>query len=177
MLERRIRIAAVLLGAFMLLSACGNVAETVAEQVAEQAGGGNVELDIDDDGGNVSIETDDGSMEIGSDLELPDDLLVEVPGGGSVTSVFDFDSDISVVVSYDIEEFEDLIDFYTDWTANQSEDFQASTSEFDSADGISFRTAVWFGETGTSINLTSCRSADSTEDDPDAVCLTISQPK
>lgn len=161
----------------MLLSACGNVAETVAEQVAEQAGGGNVDLDIDDDGGNVSIETDEGSMQIGSDLELPEDLAVDVPGGGSVTSVFDFDTDISVVVSYDIGEFDDLIDFYADWTSNQSEDFQASTSEFDSADGISFRTAVWFGEEGTSINLTSCRSAESTEDEPDAVCLTITQPK
>ena len=161
----------------MLLAACGSVAETVAEQVAEQAGGGDVEFDIDEDGGNVSIETDDGSMEIGSDLELPDDLAIEVPGGGSVTSVFDFETDISVVVSYDIEEFDDLIDFYTGWTAGQSEEFQASTSEFDSADGISFRTAAWFGEDGTAINLTSCRSADSTEDDPDAVCLTISQPK
>ena len=161
----------------MLLSACGNVAETVVEQVAEQAGGGNVEIDIDDDGSNVSIETDEGSMEIGSDLELPEDLAVEVPGGGSVTSVFDFDTDISVVVSYDIGEFDDLIDFYADLTANQSEEFQASTSEFDSADGISFRTAAWFGENGTTINLTSCRSAESTEDDPDAVCLTITQPK
>lgn len=161
----------------MLLSACGNVAETVAEQVAEQAGGGNVEIDIDDDGSNVSIETDEGSMEIGSDLELPEDLAVEVPGGGSVTSVFDFDTDISVVVSYDIGEFDDLIDFYADWTANESEEFQASTSEFDSADGISFRTAAWFGEDGTAINLTSCRSAESTEDEPDAVCLTITQPK
>ena len=161
----------------MLLAACGNVAETVAEQVAEQAGGGNVELDIDDDGGNVSIETDEGSMEIGSDLELPEDLAVAVPGGGSVTSVFDFDTDISVVVSYDIGEFDDLIDFYADWTGNQSEGFQASTSEFDSADGISFRTSAWFGEEGTAINLTSCRSAESAEDEPNAVCLTITQPK
>ncbi|NNC91134.1 MAG: hypothetical protein HKN80_01445 [Acidimicrobiia bacterium] len=161
----------------MLLAACGNVAETVAEQIAEEASGGNVEIDLDDEGANLSIETDDGSMEVGSDLEIPDALAVDVPGGGSVTTVFDFESELSVVVSYDIAEFDDHIDFYESWTGDQSEEFQASTSEFDSADGISFRTAAWFGDAGTAINLTSCRSAESTEDDPDAVCLTITQSK
>jgi hypothetical protein len=168
-----------LLGAIVLLSAaCGNVAETVAEQIAEEAAGGDVEIDINDDGGNVSIESDEGTMEIGSELDLPDALSIEVPDGGSVTTVLDFDTDVSVVVSYDLGEFDNLIDFYTNWAAGQSEEFQSSINEFDSSDGVSFKTAVWLSnDSATTINLTSCYLAGSTEDEPDAVCLTVSEPK
>jgi hypothetical protein len=49
-------------GATVALSACSDSAETGIEQLIEQQGGGNVDIDSDD--GSFSIQTEDGSMTV-----------------------------------------------------------------------------------------------------------------
>lgn len=81
------------------LSGCGgsddaaeNAASEIAEQLAEQQTGGDVDLNVDDDGA-VRIETDEGSATYGmnkvpeswpSDIALPEGLAVV--GGSDVDS-------------------------------------------------------------------------------------------
>jgi hypothetical protein len=66
MTERRLpvtRFALVMAaGVTVMLSACSDAAETGIEQLIEQQGGGNVDIDSDD--GSFSIQTEDGSMTV-----------------------------------------------------------------------------------------------------------------
>lgn len=69
------------------LGACGEAAEKAAEQAAEKAiedaNGGDVDIDIDEDGGQVKVESSDGTYVGGGDL--PDDYPSEdVPLVGDV---------------------------------------------------------------------------------------------
>ncbi len=71
----------------LTLSACGEAAEQAAEEAAEKAiedaNGGDVDIDIDEDGGEVKVENSDGSFVSGGDL--PDDYPSdEVPLVGDV---------------------------------------------------------------------------------------------
>lgn len=169
-------VVSLLVAVALLLAACGGAAETIAEQIVEESAGGDAEVDFDSDSGNLSIETDEGTIEVGTDVEIPDGLTVDVPPGGSVMSAFDFDNDISVSVSYDLDQFDTLVDFYATWTAGQSGNFEVSTGEFESADGFSFKTATWYdSETDTTIGMVSCHSAESAGEEPDSVCLNILQ--
>jgi hypothetical protein len=148
----------------LVLAACGN------------AGADDTEVDIDEDSGNVSIETDEGSVDVGSDLEIPDGLSIEVPPGGSVTSVLELDNEFVVTVFYNIDEFDNLVDFYTDWTAEQSGDFVASSNEFESADGVPFKTFIWYGDDiSTSINIVNCFLLGPSGDEIERVCLSLSE--
>ena len=66
MADRRIPVTRLALvvagGATVMLSACGDSAETGIEQLIEQQSGGNVDIDSDD--GSFSIQTEDGSMTV-----------------------------------------------------------------------------------------------------------------
>jgi hypothetical protein len=147
----------------LVLAACGN------------AGADDAEVDIDEDSGNVSIETDEGSVNLGSDLEIPDGLSIEVPPGGSVTTVLELDNEFVVAVFYDIGEFDNLVDFYTEWTAEQSVEFDKSTNEFVSADGVPFKSVIWYGnDLDTSINIVNCFVLDPSGDETEQVCLSLS---
>lgn len=90
------------------LAACGGgdkISEQIAEKAIESQGGGDVDLDIGDDGsvkvetsdgtfsadedGNITIESEDGTQTIDSDIggELPDDFPdLPLPDGFEPTS-------------------------------------------------------------------------------------------
>ena len=77
--------AALVLGTPMLAS-CGGIAENAAEQAAEAAVGGDV--DINDEG--VTVTDDEGNeMAIGEGVSLPDTWPAEVPAfdGGTLSMV------------------------------------------------------------------------------------------
>ena len=164
-MNRLSRPKSVLLGVLIfVLTACGN---------AEPE---NNEVDFDADGGKVSIENDDGSIDLGSDLEIPDGLSIDVPSGGSVGSVLELDNEIVVALFYDIGEFENLVEFYADWTAEQPGEFDESTNEFESAERVLFKSVTWFGnDLSTSINIVNCFILDSSGDETEQVCLSLSE--
>lgn len=72
------RSLAVLATAGLVLTGCSSddIAERLAEEAAEQAGGGEVDINTDD--GSVSVDTDEGSLNIGSQ-DLPEELPEELP--------------------------------------------------------------------------------------------------
>lgn len=74
--------SALLLG--LVLTGCGNIAENVAERAVEEAaeaanGGGEVDLEIDEEGGAISITSSEGSFSVGGDQELPQDFPDDLP--------------------------------------------------------------------------------------------------
>ena len=80
-IHRTVKSVASVALAATLVTGCSAIADKAGEKVAEKgmeaAGGGDVDIDSDDDG-KVSIESDEGSLEIGGS-ELPDDFPEEVP--------------------------------------------------------------------------------------------------
>lgn len=77
----------VALGAFAV-SACGAAQEAVSERLVEQAAGGDVDIELDDDGQVASIQTEDGSLDMSVGGDLPSEWPADVPlfDGGTLTS-------------------------------------------------------------------------------------------
>ncbi len=119
--------ASVLLMVVALVAACGNVAGNVAENAAERAiergleaeGGGNVDVDMDDDGGTINIQTDDGNTNINfGGGELPEELTIPVPDGYTVLSSTATSGDqpfVAVSLAYPASELEDVVAFFDDY--------------------------------------------------------------
>lgn len=129
----------------VVLGACsgGDIAEQIIEQ---QEGVGDVE--IDEDTGEVSIETEDGSAVIGGG-EIPADLPVPVPDGGTVQAVFQQDAGYSVSVQYS-GGFDDIVDFYADWIDSQGLEVANRT---DSSEPNAVSWALTEGTASYSINV------------------------
>jgi hypothetical protein len=81
-----VALAAGVLAAGMLLTGCGQMAESATEQLLEQAGGGSVNIDLE--GENLTVEGEDGAMSMGGDLSLPDNWPSEVPTFSDGSMVF-----------------------------------------------------------------------------------------
>ena len=64
----------------MSLAGCGNASETGIEKLIESQGGGDVDLDLDNDGG-FSVQTEEGGMSIDEDGNF-----VVTDGDGSVVT-------------------------------------------------------------------------------------------
>lgn len=75
------RTAPILLALTTGLAACGggDGNEDAIEAAIEQAGGRDVEIDVDDDSGSYRVETDEGTFEMSTAAELPDDWPSDVP--------------------------------------------------------------------------------------------------
>ncbi|MDX1448398.1 MAG: hypothetical protein R3246_04980 [Acidimicrobiia bacterium] len=139
------------LAVFALVSvACGSAAETIAEQAAEQSGGGDVDVEFDSDGDAISydVETEDGSasVDVGSG-DLVEGFPVPVPDGGDV--LFSGSSDMggtvgySATISYPAGDYERLVDFYTEQFADLSDTQTFSTSGDASTTTFSSAEAGW----------------------------------
>lgn len=101
----------------LTVSAC-SPGEQLAEQILEsQEGVGDVEIDTDS--GEVSIETDEGSATIGGG-EIPDEFPVDVPDGGQVLGVFQSGNDMTLSMTYDGGDIDDVIGFFDNWIAGSS---------------------------------------------------------
>jgi hypothetical protein len=104
----------------LVLAGCGNAAEQIAEQAAEASGGGDVDVEIDDQAGEFTIESDDGTqtVNVGSG-DLPEGLTIPIPDGYEViaSSVLDQTEGrfLTAILSYpggDIEEIAAHFDDY-----------------------------------------------------------------
>jgi hypothetical protein len=189
----------------LLVAACSSASDEVADNVTEQlmeAGvegdvdvdvsgdGEDVSINIDSDEGDVSIdvsgddeemtiemESEEGSVSIGVGTELPAELEIPVPDGGEVMASFVADDAVTVALSYDVSRFDELADFYEDWTGSSGEEWQSNSMTFDSDAGTQ-RSEMWM-ETGTGAMITLADCDDGTEDgssdEINAACVTINQ--
>jgi hypothetical protein len=118
----RMRLGFVIVVLALVAVGCGNAAENIIEgaienQLEEEGGGGEVDIDIDEDGGVVSIETDEGSMSIGG-TEIPDDFQLPLPDYEEVSGVISQTGELAytqVVVSFDPDDFDDVVSLYEDY--------------------------------------------------------------
>jgi len=61
------------------LTGCGGAQEAASEQLVEQTVGGDVDVEIGDDGQVASVETEDGSLEMSASGEVPEEWPDDVP--------------------------------------------------------------------------------------------------
>ena len=152
------------------LTACGAAQEAVSEQLVEQAVGGDVDLELGDDGQVASIETEDGSLEMSAGGEVPEEWPDDVPlfDGGEISSsqVFTVDGETAVVVSYTTEAdpeatFDSLIEAYE--AAGFAAESTSNTGDF----------ASYYGTRGDTILSAALISS---VDSPSTVQISISFP-
>ncbi len=117
----KFRLMIVLVVLALVAVGCGKAAENIIEGAIEnqleEEGGGDVDVNLDEDDGSISIETDEGSMNIGG-TDVPDDFPLPLPDYeevvGVVTQTGDFASSM-VTVTFDPDDFEDVAELYGDF--------------------------------------------------------------
>lgn len=116
----------------MTAAACSSVSESVAENVveelAEQEGISNVEIDTDEGSVSIDVETEDGtqSVEIGTG-SVPDDFPAPVPSGGSVVSAISAGgsgSGWTLIVEYEGDRYEEMVGIYEPWLESEGYEIQ-----------------------------------------------------
>lgn len=164
---------AILLAVMVLgLAACQSAGEVATEQVLENIDGVD-DVKIDGDTGEFSIETEDGSFTFGN-TDVPESLNVEIPDGGTVMASIELDDAVTVSLEYPLDDFDDLVEFYEEWTSSNGGEWQHHSGTFESAEGVDVRNESW-SDGDTLIGLASCPSAEATDAQIRATCLTISQ--
>ncbi len=164
----------------LLATACGAAAEKLAETATEKAleaqGGGDVDIDVSDDGSvNISVEGEDGSsLNIGSDIPLPDGLTIPVPDGGSATQTGSDGSYVFVSLIYPRDRYEEIVAFYDDWTDGTGTEWSRSESTFSAGDAGTQR-SVFFADGATAISVSDCFTLQGGSDQFDGACVTINE--
>ena len=135
-MQQRMVLAVAMIGFALVATSCGAAAEKLSEEAAERAlesaSGGDVDLDISGDGDEftVNVDSEDGTFSIGSDVELPSELQIPVPDGGSATSAGTQEGSAFASITYPIERYDELIAFYDNWTAGTGGEWDTSTTTF-----------------------------------------------
>ncbi len=119
----------------LITAGCAKAAEQVAEQVAEHAieseSGGDVDVNLGDDG-QATIEFSDdeggGTITIGGG-EIPEDFPVPFPDGGTVVQTMTGPGGGTVTVTYEDRSYDELVAFYADWVKDRGEVSKIQTSE------------------------------------------------
>lgn len=182
-MQQRMVLAVAMIGFALVATSCGAAAEKLSEEAAERAlesaSGGDVDLDISGDGDEftVNVDSEDGTFSIGSDVELPSELQIPVPDGGSATSAGTQEGSAFASITYPIERYDELIAFYDNWTAGTGGEWDTSTTTFE-MDGQTQRSASWAeNDVGSYIAVNDCFDVygDSDSTTLNAACVTINQ--
>lgn len=137
----------------LVVAACGNAAETVAERVIENQTGDDVNLSddgesmqvTDEEGNTLDINSDDetivitGTDEEGNEsiiemggTEVPEEFPMPIPDGSEVTNVSSFESpagaSYTVTVEIDPGETAAVLEMYKTWYADQGLEVSSSDS-------------------------------------------------
>jgi len=158
-----------------LAAACGG--QQISEEIAEQAIGGNADVEISGDGDDltVNIQSDDGSLSIGSGAQLPDELTIPVPDGGNVTAAGSQNTSVFAAVTYSIDRYDELVAFYDSWTDGTGDEWQTQTATIDIG-GQSQRSAAWNNvDLDFYISVADCFDVSSSGTNLNATCVTINQ--
>lgn len=165
----RFRNLIVVVVVMLVVAGCAKAAEQVLEEAIEQqieneGGSGEVDIDLDDDGG-VSIETEEGSIQIGGN-EIPDDFLLPIPDYEELMGVTTFTGDetgASVSLTFDPDDFDEVVELYADFFSDQGwEVGQTDTSSGDqrvviitgTGDEVSASAILGYTEGDDTANLT-----------------------
>lgn len=116
------------------LAACGSSqksSEKAAEEMLEQGAGGDVDVDVSNDGESVTIKGDDGSTySSGKSVTLPSSFpsTVPTPSGKLITAVTESGS---FTLAYEVDDFAKEMISYADSmsAAGYSVDVEYTTSE------------------------------------------------
>ena len=125
----------------LIAAACGgadDAANSIAEQIVEQASGDSVDISTSNDGDvTMSFESEDGSGSASFSEELPADFPFPVPDeyelGASMTFEDDSGTSYSVVLQVSADEFDAMKEMYESWM--EDEGFTVDTTEM--GDGTS----------------------------------------
>jgi len=117
----------------IVLSSCGKAAELGTEQLIESQSGGDVDLDLNDDGG-FSVETEDGSMTVDQDgnFVVTDADGKAVTGNANEEGDFDIESDDG---DFRIDSSGEIPDEWPDGVP-EPEGMSGATSSVQNADGV-----------------------------------------
>ena len=182
-MQRRIVLAAAMIGFALVATSCGAAAEKLSEEAAERAiesaSGGDVELDVSGDGDEftVNVDSEDGTFSIGSDVEIPSELQIPVPDGGSATSAGTQEGSVFASITYPIGRYKELVTFYDDWTSGTGDEWDTSTSTLE-VDGRTQRFVSWAATgAGSYIAVNECFDVYGASDSTtlNAACVTINQ--
>ena len=122
------------------------------------------------------METDEGSLSIGTGSEVPDQITLPYPDGGTVMSSFAVDEQASVTINYPNDQFEEIEAFYDDMVANSNEaGWQVTEQTLQQPDGVTMRTRSWYATEGVrQVSMRDCYSFDSDFEGPfDQVCVDL----
>jgi hypothetical protein len=121
----------------LVAAGCAKAAEKALEEAIErqleEEGGGDVNIDLDEDGGVVSIETEEGSIDIGG-TEIPDDFLLPIPDQREVLGVVIQTGEYAsstVTLSFDPDDFDDVAALYEDFFNDQGWEVSRTDSSGD----------------------------------------------
>jgi len=153
---------------------CGGVAEKASQKAAEKIieksieneSGGNVDVNLSDEGGTVKIESEEGSVSIGGG-EIPASIDVPFPDGGNVTLSVEAADGATVMVEYPGADFDEIAAFYQKWTDDSSEEFEKVTYSAGDLKSESWTSGA------TTIAVQTC----STSDGKDGVCVSVNVSK
>ena len=167
----------------LVASACGaaadKISEKVVEQAVEQASDGQASIDISgsDDAPSVKLETDEGSVAFGASAEMPEEITIPVPDGGTVESAMSFDDgSAQVSLAYDRDRYEDLVSFYEDWVASNGGDVWQKQTQSMATNDDTLRQTYWFNsESDDAIGVMDCEAFSRSGDGLNAACVSISQ--
>lgn len=159
----------------LVVASCGG--EQISEKIAEQAIGGNVDVEISGDGDDVTIniESDEGTLSFGLGASLPDELDVPVPDGGNVMGAGTQNDSVFASVVYPGDRFDEIVAFYDSWTGGTGDEWQTQAASIDFG-GQTQRSAVWTRtDNAVFISVADCVDTAAGGTDLDASCLTINQ--
>jgi hypothetical protein len=161
----------------LLLVSASCSGEQISEQIAEEAIGGNADVEVSGEGDDliVNIESDEGSLSIGAGGTLPEELETPVPDGAEVVSSLVSDGIVLATVRYPADRWDEIAAFYHSWTQGTGESWDAGESTVSEGDQTQ-RTAWWTNADVTgSITMSDCYFAPGESVGFDAVCVSVSQ--
>lgn len=141
-------IALIALG--LVLAGCGSAAEEIAERAAEAGAGGDVDIEVDDEGGQFTIESEDGSQTVNvGGGELPAELTIPIPDGYEIvgSSVIQQDDEmiVSVVLVFPGGDVEAIASHFDDYYGS-TDGINRTQTSFEG--GTQY---VWLTEDGASV--------------------------
>jgi hypothetical protein len=172
-----ILVAVVALVGAACASASEKIAESVIEKAIESESGGDVNVDIGDDGFSASVEGEDGSsIQVGGAADVPDELTFPVPDGGEVNTTLIDSSYVAVALQYPSDRFDEVMAFYDDRTSGTGDEWSRSESMIDMGEGLTQRSAQWVNGSNP-ISASDCFTLESGSSPFGAICVNVNESK